>query len=359
MNKGKRRDKISRKTVRKIIIAVVIVLAAVAVAAIVLRGKVDSSFNDGTIPVSAQVTKGNISMTVTGSGTLENEDSEDVDIPEDIEIEEIVVETGEKVDEGALLATVNTASVISAMSDLQEEIDALDETLDAAADDTVSSKISAQISGRVKEIYAQKGDDVASIMYEKDALMLLSLDGHMAVDIASDALETGDEVTVSLTDGTEYKGSTDQVKDGTATILIPDDGPENGASVSVAKDGTSLGSGTLYIHNALKVTGYAGTVSEVHAKENQTVKAGATLLTLKDTSYTANYDSILKERAELEEDMQRLITIYKEGAVYAPFAGIVEEITEADEDTNTDTAITLCPGETMTPQTLMNRKFSP
>ena len=358
MNKSKRRDKVNKRKLRTTIIVVVIVAAVITAGVFVLRSRVSSEFGDESdLPETAQVTLGSISTTITGSGTLENEGSENVDIPETIETEEIVVKVGDKVEEGDLLATVNTASVISAMSDLQEDMEELDEQLEAAAEDTVSSRITAQVSGRVKEIYAAEGDDVASVMYENNALMLISLDGYMAVDVETDALKKGDSATVVLSDGTEYKGTVDQVKDGTATVLITDDGPKNGEKATVTSaDGTSLGGGELYIHNPLKVTGYAGTVSDIHTEENKTVKQGTKLLTLTDTSYTANYDAILKERAELEEDMQRLITIYKEGAVYAPFAGTIESITDPDEeeeesDEELSAQITLCPSGTMSVST--------
>ncbi len=45
------------------------------------------------------------------------------------------------------------------------------------------SYISASVSGRIKKIYAAAGDSVSGVMYEHGALMLLSLDGYMAVDI--------------------------------------------------------------------------------------------------------------------------------------------------------------------------------
>jgi len=358
MNKSKRRDKVNKKKLRTTIVVLVIIAAVITAGVFMLRSKVSSEFgNESDLPESAEVTLGSISTTITGSGTLENEGSENVDIPETIETEEIVVKVGDKVEEGDLLATVNTASVISAMSDLQEEMEELDAKLKDAAEDTVSSKITAQVSGRVKEIYAAEGDDVSSVMYENNALMLISLDGYMAVDIETDALKKGDNATVILPDGTEYDGTVDQSDDGNVTVLLTDDGPNNGEKVTVnSADGISIGSGELYIHNPLKVTGYAGTISAIHTEENKNVKSGTKLFSITDTSYTANYDAILKERAELEEDMQRLITIYKEGAVYAPFAGTVESITDPDEEEEESeeeisAQITLCPAKTMSVST--------
>ena len=69
-------------------------------------------------------------------------------------------------------------------------------------------------------------------------------------------------------------------------------------------DGNAVGSGTLYIHNPLRITGYAGVVSAVtNTAENRQVYAGNSLFTLRDTAYSANYESVLKNRREKEEDL--------------------------------------------------------
>ena len=92
-------------------------------------------------------------------------------------------------------------------------------------------------------------------MNDRGALMLLSLDGKMAVSI-SDAggLSEGDSVTVILSDQkTKKTGSVESVTDGTAVITLTDNGPEFGETVTVKKGNSSIGSGKLYIHSQLAV----------------------------------------------------------------------------------------------------------
>ena len=218
-----------------------------------------------------------------------------------------------------------------------------------AAGSVVSSTISAGVSGRVKYVYAQKGDDVTACMAENGALALLSLDGYMAVDIETEALTQGDSVTVTLSDGTEKAGSVETVSGGVATVLVSDDGPKYDEAVTVSlEDGTVLGSGNLYIHSPLRVTGYAGTVSSVNAVENRKVYSTTSLFTLKDTNYAANYESLLRQRADQEEILYDLLTIYQDGAVLAPYDGLVcsVEYDEETVDTTTETTIlTLTPNE--------------
>ena len=114
---------------------------------------------------------------------------------------------GDTVAEGDVLATVDSKSVISAMSVVQSEIDAMDAKLEEAEDDEIASKVKAPVSGHVKVIYASEGDTVTAVMSDKNALMVISADGYMAVDLAGNSLAEGDDVTVKTSDGAEYSGS--------------------------------------------------------------------------------------------------------------------------------------------------------
>ncbi len=323
-----------RRKLTTIIVVTALALIAIAVVVIQLRNSVADRFaSDNSGVQSASVTVGSISTTISGTGTLADDDVEDIEIPADVKLKEVRVEEGDTVAEGDMIAVVDTASVISAMADVQDQLDDVDEQLKDVSDETVSSKITAGLSGRVKKIFAQKGDDVATVMYENGALMLISLDGLMAADIETDAeVAAGDTVTVTLSDGTELEGTVQSTGNAKVTVTVTDNGTVYGDTVKVSTSGGSaLGSGTLYIHSELKVTGYAGTISKVRISENQKVSASTTVITLTDTSYTANYDTLLKQRTSLEDEMGELIKLYKEGAVCSPIAGTVSSV-DYDED---------------------------
>ena len=331
-----------RKKIITVIVVTVLVLAAIAVVVVKLRESVAENYasTDPSVESSA-VTVGSISTTISGSGTLTDDDVEDVEIPTNIDIDTVFVEEGDTVEEGDMIASVDTASVISAMADVQGQIDDIDEELEDVSGETVSSKIKAGIAGRVKKIYAEVGDDVATVMYEDGALMLISLDGLMAVDIETDtALAAGDAVAVTLSDGSVLDGTVESAAGGILTVTVTDNGPEYGDEVTVTdEDGNILGTGALYVHSEFRVTGYAGTISKVYVTENKKVSASTSLFYLTDTSYTANYDTLLEERASLEDDLEELIKLYKEGAVYSPIAGVIYSV-DYDEDSTSATSST-------------------
>ncbi len=348
-----RRSKKAKKKKRIRTIAIVVgVLAAVLVAAVlILRRQVRENFAmSGDEVISATVERGTISTVVSGSGMLENVDTETLTLPEGVEMTEILAQFGDGFQEGELLATADMASVRSAMSTLQSELDALDEEISQAEGDTVDSYISAGVAGRVKAIYAGVDTSVAETMVDKGALAVISLDGYMAVDIDNESLEKGEAVSVILSDGSEEEGLVDSVVGGSATVLISDDGPAVDETVTVTDaQGKELGSGSLYIHNPLKVTGYAGTVSGVYVTENQAVSASSTLFVLTDTGTSASYDALLQSRSEAEEELLELLKIQQYGGLTAPISGTVYSVSELEdlESGETDEVLTLAPDVSM------------
>lgn len=330
---GKNKKRKRRKIIITVV-SIVLVLAMIAVAGVsFLQRRVREQFasSQGEV-LSYEVTTGSISTVVSGSGSLTDVDLNSITVPEGVEITEVKVKTNQAITKGDILATVDMASVISAMADLQVQIEDLDEQLSDAEDDAASTTIYAGVTGRVKAIFGEAGASVADVMYEHGALALISLDGYMAVDIETDALKAGDSVTVKLSDEEEITGTVESVVGGKATILVTDSGPEYEEAVTVLNsEGTQVGTGNLYIHSALKITGYAGTISKVNTSLNKKVSSTRKLFTLEDTSYCANYNSLLRQRAELEKTLLELLAIQRDGAVLATADGSVYSVDYSDD----------------------------
>lgn len=319
-----------KKTAQRAIAVVAVVLVCLLAAVLQVRKNVRRSVNgqNSSTVKTAQVTAGSIQAVVSGSGTLVSEDVEDLSVPATVKVEKIYVEQGDSVEEGTLLASVNTSTVLTTLSTIQDSLDSLDKDIRKAESSTVSSSVKAGVTGRVKTVYAEKGDDVASVMYEYGALALLSMDGHLAVDIDAVNYAAGDTVTVTDAGGKTWEGTVDHVTTEKATVLITDDGPL--ADTEVTVDGHT---GTLYIHSPLKITGYAGTVSNVNTKLNAKVYSSTVLFTLKDTSDSSRYQKLLEDRAEYEERYQALVKLYKDGGLVAEKAGTAQTVTDLESVT--------------------------
>ena len=264
LGKNKKRR---RRRILITVVSIVLVLALIAVVGVsFLRRRVREQFaaSKGEV-LSYEVTTGSISTVVSGSGSLTDVDLQAVTVPDGVEITEVKVKRNQTVATGDVLATVDMASVVSAMADLQAQIEELDAQISAAEDDSAATRITAGVTGRVKAVFGETGDDVAEVMAEHGAQALLSLDGFMAVDIETDTLNTGDGVTVQLSDGSEISGTVESAVGGRATVLVTDNGTVYDEEVTVLNDeGTELGTGMLYIHGALRITGFSGTISQVN-----------------------------------------------------------------------------------------------
>lgn len=333
LSKSKKRRK--RRRIITIAVVLAIVIGAATAGVLFLRRKVTKRFTTsiGSV-VSAKATVGSISTQVSGSGTLVNVDEETLTVPAGVQIKEVTVSAHDTFAAGDVLARVDTASVMKAMSALQEELTKLDKDIASASSDRVSATITAGVTGRVKLLYAQKGDTVAGCMYEHGALAVISLDGNMCLEIESDALAAGDEVRVRRAEEKELTGTVDSVVNGKAVILLTDNGPLAGETVEILDaDGNVLGAGELAVHSPLRVSGISGTVSAVRVKENQKVWPATVIYSLTDTAYAATYQTLLEERSALEDTMVELMGLYTTGVATAPYDG---SVTAVDYDSETE-----------------------
>lgn len=276
----------------------------------------------------ASAASGDIANTITGTGSLEADDSDTVKIPSGITIKEVKVESGDAVSKGDVLAVVEETSVLGAMEEVQEQIEETEEDMNECKSDTETQEVTAKVSGRIKKIYVQESSDVAQSMVDNGALMLLSLDGKMAADFTGvSGVAAGDTVTVTLSDGTVKEGSVESVSGADCTVTFLDDGVAVDDTVTAAKaDGTKIGTGKAYIHEQLEITGTGGTVSSVSAAENQEVSAGDTLLTVNTGEKSVKYRQLAAKREALTQSLQKLVTISQTGTITADIDGTVGSV---------------------------------
>lgn len=276
----------------------------------------------------ASAASGHIANTITGTGSLEADDSDTVKIPSGITIKEVKVESGDAVSKGDVLAVVEETSVLGAMEEVQEQIEETEEDMNECKSDTETQEVTAKVSGRIKKNYVQESSDVAQSMVDNGALMLLSLDGKMAADFTGvSGVAAGDTVTVTLSDGTVKEGSVESVSGADCTVTFSDDGVAVDDTVTAAKaDGTKIGTGKAYIHEQLEITGTGGTVSSVSAAENQEVSAGDTLLTVNTGEKSVKYRQLAAKREALTQSLQKLVTISQTGTITADIDGTVGSV---------------------------------
>lgn len=322
-------DKAKKKRIKKAVtwIALAGVVALLTAMPLLARQEAEA---DGPVAsvLSAEVTRGTVTTALHGGGTVTAENVEEVKLPSGVKIEGFLVKNGQFVKEGTPIATVDKVSVMTAITEVNETMKFLREELENARDEKVSSAIKAAAGGRVKKIFAEKGETVQEVMLRDGALAILSLDGLMAVKLEVNLpLTTGESVAVTI-GSQEVTGRVESNLDGTVIITVEDEGYTIGENVTVTKDGTELGQGELYIHNAWKATAYTGTIETVNAKEEKTLNSGATLFTLTDRDYEGELRHRASQHREYEELLQELFQMYESGVLTAPCDGEVEGVDE-------------------------------
>ena len=314
--------------------AVLLLLGALVLVVILFPVNEEEEAESGAVAnvqiLTGTVEEKDLTSFLQSAGSLAEQEAVSLELPASVAIESVCVKNGDTVTAGAILAKANRTSVMQAIASVHEVLEEIDGQLQKARDAKADGYLTAPVAGTVKEVYAQAGEKVMDVMNEYGALMLLSLDGRMAVQIpAAEGLSMGGSVTVTLPDGTALPGQVSFLEEGVATVVVVDRGYAVGTQVSVAaEDGTLLGSGPLYVHKALHITGYLGTVARIYRNEGSVVNEGYALIGLVDTADLAEYQALLQQRAEYEQELKTLFELYEDGYVHAPCDGVVSGLSD-------------------------------
>lgn len=164
--------------------------AAVAGTCIYTFGRKTSVRADSESSVQeAEAQTGTVENTITGTGTLQSGTGSSVTVPEGLTYTEVCVESGDTVSKGDTLAKVDHNSVLTAKSNVQTQIDAIDEELAALADGE-SQTVTSGVAGTVTAVYGAADDSVSDVMKENGAVLEIAVGG-----------DTGNIIQVTAADG--------------------------------------------------------------------------------------------------------------------------------------------------------------
>ena len=319
-----------KKSIKKVLssILVVLVVAALVIIPFALERMKDADEDKGSIH-SAVASSASISKTVSGAGTLTDEEMERVKLPYGVEVTKYLVDNYDFVTEGQPLVEVDKVSVMTSINEYQKDLDYVQTQMARYTDTGATNFLTTASAGRVMAIYADEGDSINDVMLEHGALAVLSLDGLLAVDIVNDTLPVGSMVDVTAPDGSIASGHVESRKDGVIVITLSQNNRAMGETVTVtSRSGETIGSGELYVHSPLKITGYTGTIEAVHVKVDQDMFQGGTVFTYSGNSNSAEYDVYAAKHTELAGYIEDLFKMYTDGTVKAKCTGVISGIDE-------------------------------
>ena len=278
------------------------------------------------------ISRGSLSKTVTGTGTLSIARTEDVALPYAVTVTEMLVEEGDTVTAGQPLMKIDTAALQTTIDELQTALDTTESEIAALADDYVNAKyLKLGIDGVVKEVYLSKGEYIQDVMAEHGSLALLSLDGKMYVDIpAEEGMKVSTELKVIVNGSRVMDAVVRSVENGVARITFTDLYAANGQEVDVRYEGKIIASAPAQIHMPYYVTsneqGYIETVQlEVNAKKY----SGNRICYLVNIPMSATYDAKQQTRQNQRTQLDEMKTLLAAGCITAPADGIVSTVTTA------------------------------
>ena len=225
------------------------------------------------------VTKGNLQVTVYGSGSLSPQQTYSIYNDSEGKIESIEVSAGDTVKAGDVLARLSSSDIETNIKTYEKELFTAQVALSAVRDTGSDYYVYAPSAGTLKQVLCEENDDVASIMNQYGYLAIISRDDKMRIQFEPAngfTFNIGDKVSVWL-DNLEITGTVDQTVGLGADIavVIEDDGYDVGKEVLITTlQGEKIGTGALEINMPVPITAIGGTIDTVYYEEGDSVASG-------------------------------------------------------------------------------------
>lgn len=285
-----------------------------------------SSAASATSYTMAEVTRMDVSSSITGSGTLEAADSYSVTTLIEGSILTADFEEGDEVEEGTILYTIDSSDASNSLEQAEISLNQAQRSYNNQLESQEDLTITAPVAGQVYSIDVEVGDDVAAgetVATIRDS-QTMSLEVSFPADAATSfyvgqsATVTLDSTFETLTGTISEISGTDTVLTGnvivrTVTIDVSNPGglsTEQTASAAVGT-ATSTASGTFTYKEEETVTAQvSGEVSSIRVSEGDQVSSGQTLIVLTsddlDDSLQSASESLRNAEISLENQYENL-----------------------------------------------------
>ena len=298
-----------------------------------------SSAAAATSYTTAEVTRMDVSSSITGSGTLEAADSYSVSTLVEGTILTAAFEEGDQVEEGTVLYTIDSSDAASSLEQAQISLNQSERSYQNTMESLEDLTVTAPVSGQVYPIDVEAGDEVSAgqqVATVRDS-KTMSLEVTFPADdaasfyVGQSASVTLDSTFETLTGSISKIAGNDTVLTGnvivrSVTIDVSNPGglsTEQSASAAVGTV-TSTGSGTFTYKAEEAVTAQvSGTVASIQVSEGQQVSKNQALVVLTsddlDDQVQSAQDSLRNAQISYEKQTEQL----EDYTVTAPITGTI------------------------------------
>ena len=306
---SKQKKKQQKRTRNLILIGAGVVVVAVAVVLILTLSKKDGSETSTLTYRVASVSSGEISTTISGSGTLSALEAKTVTTTAESTVTAVNAKPGDEIKAGDVVLTMTSSEVETQLDELKDDLASTRSSLASAKQLLTNLKVTNTKAGIVKDIQAKVG----SVVDDMDYLCRIATDGKMQLSIpVTSGVGQYDAVTVVVGED-QQEGYVTEISDGMATVVFEDNYYPVGTSAQVVDaNGATLGTGTMDVNEYVDVTAASGKIATVEVEDNDKVGKGATIFTLAEGAPTAAYTTLKKTETDLVSqiaDLEDLLTV--------------------------------------------------
>lgn len=346
MQKGIKNIKWNKK--RFISLAIIaVVLVSGTIGGITLYKNKTTASTAATAKRTVQVSKGNLEVSLSGSGTITSANTADLQSNVQGKITKSYFKEGDKVKKGDLLYEIDDTDAKLSILKIQNQISQAQLSINSNQKSFSNLTIKAPFDGKVTDITAKAGETVNSNMSlftitETSKLTLLvpfSTTDITSIKVGQKAdvsvQEIYDTVTgiVTKIDNYTYTDTNGAiVKNAEITVINPGrltDGMTASVQISTSNGvkNSSQTSALSYANKQVVKAATGGTFSNVNIKENQYVKEGDTLIVIDndDLQVTAQTNDLKVQ--DLQNQLTAAAKTLENYKVYSPIDGT---ITSAD-----------------------------
>jgi len=309
---------------------------------------------------TARVTRGDITVTVSGSGPIESAQSVDLTSTVSSTITKVNFNDGDTVKKGDIIFELESQDAKDKIDSIKSQIDDVNSSIADVQESIKNLVITAPISGYVKNLNAQEGDRISkglSVLTIIDTSKLkVTLPFSAAlfdkVKIGAPAVVYIPDISQSIQGTVSYLGNTTytndyggKVFDVEITISNPgalQEGMKASAEIKAGNDVyLSTQDSTLeYVDKENVRAKVDGEVEEIFARNNQFVEKGTVLLKLSNDDLSKQLKNYQTQLKNLQEQLKEAESNLENYYIKAPFDGVVTNINFKKGDS-------IKPGETL------------
>ncbi len=212
-------------------------LAVILAGGFFLQAKGASKDQAETTVQSAEAKTGTISTTVEGTGSVSNGATTDVVVPTGIKVKEVLVESGDTVEEGQVLATLDEASIASELLEVKENIESVEDEIDDLSSDAETEGTTEYLEAKVLNGELEELQEAETTL--TSLLETQTITATCAGTVSSINVEADTEITKSS--GSSGSSSSGSSSSGSSSSGSSNTGSNSGSSASAGTTGVSTG----------------------------------------------------------------------------------------------------------------------